>query len=238
MELKLNNIKKSFGKKEVLKGINYNFESGKIYGLLGKNGSGKTTLFNCISKDLKVDDGEAILVKENESHNVDTSDIGYVLSTPTVPSFLTGREFIEFFCEINNIVQELNVDQYLESIGIEGKDRDKLLRDYSHGMKSKVQMLVNMLAKPNILLLDEPLISLDVVAAEEMKILLRTMKADRITIFSTHIMDLAIDLCDSIVLLHNGIIEEVNKEDLSSEEFKSKIINALKEDYHAEEFID
>lgn len=238
MELKINNIRKSFGKKEVLKGINYTFQSGKIYGLLGKNGSGKTTLFNCISKDLKVDEGEAILTKDNESHIVDGGDIGYVLSTPTVPSFLTGREFLEFFCEINNIDQQINIDQQLQNIGIEENDRDKLLRDYSHGMKSKVQMLVNMLAQPNVLLLDEPLTSLDVVASEEMKSILRTMKAERITIFSTHIMDLAIDLCDTIVLLHNGILEEVDKDNLSSAEFKSKIINALKEDYHAQEFID
>ena len=61
-----------------------------------------------------------------------------------------------------------------------------------------MQMLINIIAQPNILLLDEPLTSLDVVVAEEMKQLLRSLKQDRITIFSTHIMDLALDLCDEI----------------------------------------
>ena len=70
------------------------------------------------------------------------------------------------------------------------------MKDYSHGMKNKMQMLINIIAKPEILLLDEPLTSLDVVVAEEMKQLLRALKSDRITIFSTHIMDLALDLCD------------------------------------------
>ena len=89
-------------------------------------------------------------------------------------------------------------------MSIAPEDRDKLLKDYSHGMKNKMQMLVNIIAQPNILLLDEPLTSLDVVVAEEMKNLLRSLKDGRITIFSTHILDLALDLCDEIVLLSHG----------------------------------
>ena len=96
------------------------------------------------------------------------------------------------------------LDEYFEYMSIEPKDRDKLLKDYSHGMKNKMQMLINIIAKPNLLLLDEPLTSLDVVVAEEMKQLLRSLKQDRITIFSTHLMDLALDLCDEIVLLNHG----------------------------------
>ena len=116
------------------------------------------------------------------------------------------------------------------SIGPE--DRDKLLKDYSHGMKNKMQMLVNIIAQPNILLLDEPLTSLDVVVAEEMKQLLRSLKQDRVTVFSTHIMDLALDLCDEIVLLSHGVLEHVDKENLDSHEFKEKIIAALLEEEH------
>ena len=87
-----------------------------------------------------------------------------------------------------------------------------------------------MIAEPDILLLDEPLTSLDVVVAEEMKQLLRSHKDGRITIFSTHIMDLALDLCDVIVLLSNGELEIVDKENMDEKEFKSKIITALKEE--------
>ena len=107
--------------------------------------------------------------------------------------------------------------------------RDKLLKDYSHGMKNKMQMLVNIIAKPNILLLDEPLTSLDVVVAEEMKQILRGLKKDRIIIVSTHIMDLALDLCDEIVLLNHGVLTEVDKTDMDSQEFKEKILAALRD---------
>ena len=107
------------------------------------------------------------------------------------------------------------------------------MKDYSHGMKNKMQMLVNIIAEPKILLLDEPLTSLDVVVAEEMKQLLRSLKDGRITIFSTHIMDLALDLCDVIVLLSHGELEVVEKSNLDSREFKDKIIAALREEEHA-----
>lgn len=104
------------------------------------------------------------------------------------------------------------------------------MKDYSHGMKNKMQMLINIIAQPNILLLDEPLTSLDVVVAEEMKQLLRSLKQGRITIFSTHIMDLALDLCDEIVLLSHGELEVVEKSDSDNNAFKERIIAALRED--------
>ena len=84
----------------------------------------------------------------------------------------------------------------------------------------------------NILLLDEPLTSLDVVVAEEMKALLRSLKDGRITIFSTHIMDLALDLCDEIVLLSHGELEIVEKSSMDGHEFKDRIIAALREERH------
>ena len=118
-------------------------------------------------------------------------------------------------------------------MSIAPEDRDKLLKDYSHGMKNKMQMLINIIAQPKILLLDEPLTSLDVVVAEEMKQLLRSQKDGKITIFSTHIMDLALDLCDEIVLLSHGVLEVVEKSNLDNQEFKEKIIAALKEESYA-----
>ncbi|HIZ23593.1 MAG TPA: ABC transporter ATP-binding protein [Candidatus Blautia faecigallinarum] len=234
MKFVIEHLAKNFGKKEVLKDITFTFESGNIYGLLGRNGAGKTTLFNCLNKDIKTDSGSFFLEEEGSGRRLGAEDIGYVLSTPTVPEFLTGREFLKFFLDINekSIPDPRTPDEYFDYISIDPEDRDKLLKDYSHGMKNKMQMLINIIAQPNILLLDEPLTSLDVVVAEEMKQLLRSLKEGRIIIFSTHIMDLALDLCDKIVLLNHGELELVDKEDLNSQEFKEKIIAALKEEEH------
>lgn len=234
MNFVIEHLSKHFDRKEVLRDISFSFESGKIYGLLGRNGAGKTTLFNCVNRDLKCNGGEFWLEEDGKRREVKSGDIGYVLSTPTVPEFLTGREFLKFFLEINekSIVNPKSADEYFEDISIEPEDRDKLLKDYSHGMKNKMQMLVNMIARPSVLLLDEPLTSLDVVVAEEMKQLLRSLKQDRVTIFSTHIMDLALDLCDEIVLLSHGELERVDKSDLDSQGFRDRILEALREEGH------
>lgn len=234
MEFVIEHLQKSFEKKEVLRNIDFTFESGKIYGLLGRNGAGKTTLFNCINRDLKADAGKCYLIEDGQKRELMPADVGYVLSTPTVPEFLTGKEFLKFFIEINEaeIEEPKSLEEYFQIVGIEPEDQGKLLKDYSHGMKNKMQMLVNFITQPNILLLDEPLTSLDVVVAEEMKQFLRSIKEGRITIFSTHIMDLALDLCDVIVLLNHGTLEVIDKTNMNSQEFKERIIAALKEEEH------
>ena len=234
MKFTIEHLSKQFEKKEVLRDIDFTFEEGKIYGLLGRNGAGKTTLFNCINRDIKSDSGQFFLEQNGTRREVKADDIGYVLSTPTVPEFLTGREFLKFFLDINedSIPVRKTLDEYFDEISIAKEDRDKLLKNYSHGMKNKIQMLINIIAQPNILLLDEPLTSLDVVVAEEMKQLLRSLKRGRITIFSTHIMDLALDLCDEIVLLSHGELEVVEKSNLDNQMFKDKIIAALREEEH------
>ena len=235
MKFIIENLSKNFEDKNVLNNISFSFESGKIYGLLGRNGAGKTTLFNCVNKDIKSDSGEFYIENNGEKRLTVPNDLSYVLSTPTVPEFLTGREFLKFFIEINekHIPNLLNVDEYFEMVNIEFSDRDKLLKDYSHGMKNKMQMIVNIIVQPNVLLLDEPLTSLDVVVAEEMKELLKNIKSDKVIIFSTHIMELALDLCDEIVILSHGTLDVISKSDLGNSEFKDKIISALKEENHA-----
>ncbi len=193
MKFIIEHLSKHFEKKEVLRDIHFTFEEGKIYGLLGRNGAGKTTLFNCINRDIKMDTGSFYMEEDGVKRDIRAEDVGYVLSTPTVPGFLTGREFLKFFLDINGafVDEPKSIDEYFDDVRIEEEDRDRLLKDYSHGMKNKMQMLINIIARPNILLMDEPLTSLDVIAAEEMKQLLRSLKKGRITIFSTHLMDLA-----------------------------------------------
>lgn len=235
MEFVIDRLSKSFEEKEVLKDAGFRFEEGKIYGLLGRNGAGKTTLMNCLNGDLSVESGSFYFEESGIRQEVRPEELGYVLSTPTVPEFLTGREFLKFFLDINeaSVQNPKTQDEYFEMIKLEPADRDKLMKDYSHGMKNKMQMLVNIIAEPKLLMLDEPLTSLDVVVAEEMKQLLRSLRAGRITLFSTHILDLALDLCDEIVLLSHGRLERVEKSELDRGDFKERIIEALREENYA-----
>ncbi len=236
MKLIVDEVFKQFDSKKVLKGATFTFEEGKIYGLLGRNGAGKTTLFNIISKDILLDSGNIYLL-DGDRLELNEEDLGYVISTPNVPAFLTAREFLKFFLEINDdkIKNKKTIDEYFDIVGIDDIDRDKLLKDYSHGMKNKMQMLINFIVKPRVLLLDEPLTSLDVVVAEEMKSILKEMKEDSILILSTHIMELALSLCDEIVILTNGKLEIIDKCNKSDVELKEYIIQKLKDEQNYEE---
>ena len=231
MKLEIKNLRKSYGNKEVLKDINFTFSSGKIYGLIGRNGVGKTTFFNCLINDISVDSGKFYLVDSDIKLELRTNDIGYVVSTPIVPEFLTAREFLQFFIDINKdkIDDVKSIEEYFGMVQIEESDWDKLLKDYSHGMKNKMQILINIIAKPRVILLDEPLTSLDIVVQEEMKKLFRTLKKEHIIIFSTHILELAMDICDEIVILNNKELELIEKNNLKTKKYKDKIIRCLKE---------
>ena len=227
MKLVVDRLTKIYDEKVILDNVNFTFEEGKIYGIIGRNGAGKTTLFNAINNDISIDNGTILL----DNNKINTSDIGYVISTPTVPEFLTGREFLDFFIDINknNIVNQKSIDEYFDMVKINKNDRDKLLKEYSHGMKNKLQLLINFISNPKILLLDEPLTSLDIVIQEDMKNLLKNYKSGHILMFSTHILELAMDLCDSIVIINNKKLELIEKDDLNTKKYKDKIINALKD---------
>ncbi len=231
MKLEVKNLTKKYGNKVILNNISFTFEEGKIYGLIGRNGAGKTTFFNCINKDINIDSGSFQIIDKKTVRSLDESDIGYVLSTPIVPEFLTGKEFLQFFLEINKdqIKDKKTIEEYFDLVKLNQEDQNKLLKEYSHGMRNKIQMLINFIADSKILLLDEPLTSLDVVVQDDMKKLFRTMKKNHIIIFSTHILELALDLCDEIIILNNQKLELIGKKDLNTKSYKDKIIKSLKD---------
>lgn len=130
MKFVIEHLSKRFEQKEVLKDIDFTFQEGRIYGLLGRNGAGKTTLFNCLNRDVKADGGTFLLEEDGARREVAAEDIGYVLSTPTVPEFLTGREFLKFFLDINGVAIQnpKSLDEYFDMMSIAAEDRDKFAR--------------------------------------------------------------------------------------------------------------
>ena len=232
MKLILENIQKSFADREVLKGAEFSFEKGKIYGLLGRNGAGKTTLFNCISKEINYDKGNIYLLNEGKKEDLSYDKIGYCFSEPVLPEFLTGYEFIKFYIDINKelIKEPLTIEEYFELVDFKKEDMYKLIKDYSQGMKNKLQMMLFIILRPPVILLDEPLTSLDVVVALEIKNLLKKIKSEHIIIFSTHILQLATDICDEIVVLNQGVLEEVDNNIIHDKDFEEKIMEILKEE--------
>lgn len=224
MKLQIENLSKSFKDHQVLNQASYTFEKGKIYGLLGRNGAGKTTLFNIIYKELEKDSGQ-ILFNDRDPL---VEEVGMVFAEPYLPEFLTGYEYIKFIIDISKPHELPYIDSYFEIMEFNERDRHKLIKEYSSGMKSKISLLALYVQKPPIILLDEPLTAVDVVAGAEIKKFFRTLKNDHIVILSTHMLDLAKDICDEIVLLHDGQLESL--EDLEKDEnYEERVVEALRE---------
>ena len=207
MNFIIDHLSKSFETKKVLRDINFTFESGKIYGLLGRNGAGKTTLFNCLNKDMKADGGSFYLEEGASCRDVVPDDIGYVLSTPTVPEFLTGREFLKFFLDIHEgaIENPMPLDAYFDFMSIEPEDRDKLMKTYSHGMKQKLNIIGALIHEPKIWILDEPMTGLDPKSSYNLKKLMKEHAAKgNCVFFSSHVLDVVEKVCDRVGIIDDG----------------------------------
>ena len=236
MRLIIDNLSKKYGDNLVLDNVSFVFEQGKIYGLLGRNGSGKTTLFNCLDDLIPYDQGKAYIENDDGSiEELDDHNIGLVLTEPKIPEFLTGYEFIRTFMEICGIDELDKINEYFSIIALQEKDQHKLIKEYSMGMKNKIQILMYLIMKPKILLLDEPLTSFDVIVAAEIKEILKQLKNDHIIIFSTHILELATNLCDEIVVLNNQKLEGIDSSIIHTADFEEKIVEILKNEHSVSE---
>lgn len=231
MRLVLDTITKKFDDKTIFDGASFTFETGKIYGLLGRNGSGKTTLFNCIAKNMQLSSGQILLDQGAGPEDYLNTDIGYVYTIPHLPAFMTAIEFVKFFMDINDgrLMDRKTPAEYLSMVGIKEEDQHRLIKDFSHGMQNKVQMVVSLMITPPVLLMDEPLTSFDVVAAHEMKELIVAAKKNSIVIFSTHILQLAQDLCDEIVLLNHHQLQSIPSSKIHDADFEEEIIQLLQD---------
>ncbi len=232
LKLELKDIQKSFGNQAVLKGCSYTFEQGNIYGLLGRNGAGKTTLFNILYEEMKQDSGTFTLHIDGKERAVKPEDIGMVFTDNYLPEFLTGYEFVSFFLDLHKQENQLSVDEYLDIVSIDEESRHRIIKTYSSGMQSKLSLLTVIITQPKIILLDEPLTAVDVVSGIELKQLFMNLKSESIIILSTHMLQLAEDMCDELVLLKGGLLSSM--EDFRSEkQFEKQIIQALSEESSA-----
>lgn len=231
MKLLIKDIKKNFSDKVVLTGATYTFKEDIIYGLLGKNGAGKTTMFNIIYDEVDQDGGTVQIEEDGKLRNITFADVGMVFAETLLPEFLTAYEYIKFIFDITNEPKEYSIDQYFDLVDIDKDDRHRIIKGYSSGMKSKLAMVAIYIQNPKIILLDEPLTAVDVISGQEIKKFIKKLKKDHIIILSTHMMDLAKDISDEIVILNEGKLRSL--ENLQKDEnFEDIIIEALKETDH------
>lgn len=230
MRLIIEDLTKKYGDNLVLNDIYFSFESGKIYGLLGRNGSGKTTFFNCLDDLIPFEKGNFYIETDDGKKESLEGNIGLVLTNPMLPEFLTGYEFIKTYMEINKIDELDAIEDYFKKVSLTKEEQDKLIVEYSMGMKNKLQILMCIISKPKIILLDEPLTSIDVIVAKEIKDIFKSLKKEHIIIFSTHILELATSICNEIVILNNKKLELIDSKIIKSSSFENKIVEILKDE--------
>jgi len=220
--IKIKELSKLFGNKEVLKNLSMEFSTGNVYGIVGENGAGKTTLFRCIAG-LESYSGEIISdVKPLKNH------LGLLLTEPFFFTMMTGREYIRLLC---NARGKTNVD--IDSKNIFDLPLDQYASTYSTGMKKKLAITAILLQENEYFILDEPFNGVDIQSNIILtEIILKLKELNKIVIISSHIFSTLSDTCDEIHLLRKGEqIKSVNKtgfKDLEQEMQEITIGNLIK----------
>jgi ABC-2 type transport system ATP-binding protein len=192
--IKMNDLSKVFGDKEVLKNVSMEFSKGNIYGIVGENGAGKTTLFRCIAG-LESYSGEIISdVTPLKNH------LGLLLTDPFFFSMITGREYIRLLC---NARGKTNLD--IDSKNIFDLPLNQYASTYSTGMKKKLAITAILLQENEYFILDEPFNGVDIQSNIILtEIILKLKELNKIVIISSHIFSTLSETCDEIHLLRKG----------------------------------
>ena len=215
------NLVKKFNKRYALQGTCFKLEKGEIYGLLGPNGAGKTTTLKILAGLLSHDEGEILINSKvyNRNDSKLKQLISYVPDEPFVYSKLTGEEHLHFYADLYKLPiskREEKIDFFFKYFEFEFY-RKELVESYSSGTRQKLLLSQALMVEPEILLLDEPLVSIDPLVGKKFKTLLKKFsKKGTITIFATHILSLAKEVSSRIGIIVNGkIIAEGNLEELT-----------------------
>lgn len=202
--LSVQNIKKSFGGKAVLDGVNLELKAGEIFGLIGLNGIGKTTLIKIIIDLLRANDGTVEIFGSNSKLTKSRRNIAYLPEKFQPSGSLKGIEFLRIFS--GNGANDLSeIDRLAEMISLDRRMIDARISKYSKGMTQKLGLISVFLGRPKLVVLDEPMSGLDPQARIYLKRLLKEYKNSGGTVFfSSHILADLEDICDRIGILHGG----------------------------------
>jgi len=207
-------IEKSFSGKKVLSGIDMDIEGGRIFGLLGPSGAGKTTLIRIITGQLEYDGGSA-LVMGREARDLtrqDRKNIGIMMDDFGVYERFSCEDNLKVFADIYGI-SHVKIAETLDAVGLKSAAK-KSASDLSKGMRARLQLARVFMHSPEILFLDEPTSGLDPRSSKAIHRLIRDRKNEGRTIFlTTHNMEEAYELCDTVALLNEGHIVDVGAPD-------------------------
>ena len=226
MRLEVKDIHKSFGEKEILKGISFSVESGRALGLLGRNGAGKTTTIRTLMDVFHANSGEILL--DGKTFNPRKVQIGYL---PEERGLYPKREVLEqmvYMARLRGIgrkqAQE-NAKKWLARLEVAQYEK-VLLETLSKGNQQKVQLAATLVCNPDIVILDEPFSGLDPVNSQILQDVVKELIADgKIVIFSSHQMSYVEEFCEDIVMINHGeVVLDGNLSEIKKEYGKNQLV--------------
>lgn len=216
--IKIDNLVKSYGHHEVLKGVNMSVNKGDIYGVIGKNGAGKTTLFKVILGLSPSNSGNmSILGAGNEKdNNVNRARIGFFVGV-NFYNYLSGAENLHYYRRMKGIKEKDEVERVLEIVGLDSDAAKIPVKKYSLGMKQRLGIANALLGNPEILIFDEPTNGLDPQGIMDVRNMIQKINEEEGTtiIVSSHILSELQNTAHRFGMLYNGVvIKELDQEDL------------------------
>ncbi|MEC5424150.1 ABC transporter ATP-binding protein [Virgibacillus sp. C22-A2] len=212
--LKVTNLSKEYDGVSAVKNISFEFTSGKCISLIGPNGAGKTTILRTLAGLLKPSSGKVTFTEMKQQADIRLL-IGYLPQHPVFYSWMTGKEFLVYSAQLAFLTKEeanKRAEYLLERVGI-AEAKNKRIGKYSGGMKQRLGIAQAIIHKPKLLMLDEPVSSLDPIGRREVLILMEELKKEMTILFSTHILSDADEVSDELLLLRDGEIVEAGTMD-------------------------
>lgn len=207
--LKITNVDRRFGDKQVLKDLTLSVPANSIFGFIGKNGAGKTTTMKLVLGLLKADSGQILVDGEPVVYGrtVTNRKIGYLPDVPEFYSFMNAEEYLHFCGEITSMEPQDIKSRSAELLELVGLGNEKhRIRGFSRGMKQRLGIAQALLNRPKLLICDEPTSALDPVGRKEILDSLLAVKDQTTVLFSTHILSDVERICTDVALLHDGAV--------------------------------
>ena len=208
--IKIENLHKSFGKEEILYGINREFEAGRIHGIVGNNGSGKTVMMKCICGFLRPDEGRVLINGKEVGKDMDfPDDMGIIIETPGFLPGATGLKNLKILASLKGIADEKRIVETIERVGLD-PGLKKNVSKYSLGMRQRLGIAQAIMENPSFLILDEPFNGLDKHGVAQIRNLIKELRAEGKTIILASHNQADIDeLCDTVCEMDDGYMEEI-----------------------------
>ncbi len=210
--LKVENLNKKFGKKQILKDVSFEINEGDILAFIGPNGSGKTTTIKCILGLQKANSGVVTIngfdIKKDFVKAI--SRVGCIVESPDVYMYLSGMDNLKMQANLYKDVSEERLKQVIKLVGLEQRINDKVSK-YSLGMRQRLGIAISLINYPNLLILDEPTNGLDPEGIKELRDLLKSLAREKVGILiSSHNLSELESFCNKVLIISDGRIIEEN----------------------------